>query len=272
MSEAVHITPPRMLSAQVRVVLVGCGGNGSQMLTGLARLNHAIRALGHPGLAVEVFDPDTVSDANMGRQLFSPADVGHYKAIVHTQRINHFFGLDWRAQPRKYDRGGYAYPAAAPAIFIACVDNAAARQQLDTAISGRMNTYLLDLGNRASDGQVLFGQTPATLQDEAIDHTRFNPPGSTPLPYPYATLPELIDTAAPEDDTPSCGLAEALARQELFVNQSIVTPALAILWEFFRHGRLTWHGAFVNLKTGSMRPVHVRANTSNPGLAQEKEV
>lgn len=89
---------------------------------------------------------------------------------------------------------------------------------------------------------------------------------------PYATLPELIDTAAPEDDTPSCGLAEALARQELFVNQSIVTPALAILWEFFRHGRLTWHGAFVNLKNGNMRPVHVRANTSNPGLAQEKEV
>ncbi|MDC6179640.1 hypothetical protein PP727_19145, partial [Ralstonia solanacearum] len=62
------------------------------------------------------------------------------------------------------------------------------------------------------------------------------------------------------------------ARQELFVNQSIVTPALAILWEFFRHGQLTWHGAFVNLKTGSMRPMHVRANASNPGLAQEKEV
>ncbi|AST27240.1 MULTISPECIES: PRTRC system ThiF family protein [Ralstonia solanacearum species complex] len=262
MSEAVHITPPRMLSAQVRVVLVGCGGNGSQMLTGLARLNHAIRALGHPGLAVEVYDPDTVSEANMGRQLFSPADVGHYKAIVHTQRINHFFGLDWRAQPRKYERGEYAHPAAVPALFIACVDSAAARQQLDTAISGRMNTYLLDLGNRASDGQVLFGQTPATLQDGAVGNARFNPPGSAPLPYPYAVLPELIDTIMPEDDAPSCGLAEALARQELFVNQAIVTPALAILWEFFRYGRLTWHGAFVNLKTGSMRPMHVRATAT----------
>nr|CUV53900.1 protein of unknown function [Ralstonia solanacearum] len=40
-----------------------------------------------------------------------------------------------------------------------------------------------------------------------------------------------------------------------------MTPALAILWEFFRHGRLTWHGAFVNLKSGVTRPVPVPINT-----------
>lgn len=100
---AVHITPPRMLADRVRVVLIGCGGNGSQMLTGLARLDHAIRALGHPGLDVEVHDPDTVSQANIGRQLFSPADVGQFKASVHVQRVNHFFGLDWRAIPTSTD-------------------------------------------------------------------------------------------------------------------------------------------------------------------------
>lgn len=260
---AVHITPARMLSHRARIALIGCGGNGSQMLTGLARLDHAIRALGHPGLDVEVFDPDIVSEANIGRQLFSPADVGLFKACVHTQRINHFFGLDWRAQPRKYSREKDAsYVAAQPAIFIVCVDSKAARKSISDGLAGRMNTYVLDLGNRASDGQVLFGQTPGTVKADAAAEekriTRFNPEGSAPLPYPYATLPELVDTSEPEDDTPSCGLAEALARQELFVNQSVVTPALAILWEFFRHGRLTWHGAFVNLKTGSMRAIPVR--------------
>jgi len=51
--------------------------------------------------------------------------------------------------------------------------------------------------------------------------------------------------------------AEALERQELFINQAIVTPALGILWEFFRHGRLSWCGAFVNLKTGHVRPLPV---------------
>lgn len=62
------------------------------------------------------------------------------------------------------------------------------------------------------------------------------------LPHPYAMFPELVDTSEPEDDTPSCGLAEELARQELFVNQSVVTPTLAILWEFFspRSADLAW--------------------------------
>ena len=108
---------------------------------------------------------------------------------------------------------------------------------------------MLDLGNRARDGQVIFGaaRNVATVKD------------STPLRWPYDVLPELIDTSAPEDTTPSCGLAEALERQELFVNQSVVTPALAILWEFFRHGRITWCGAFVNLKTGHVRPLPVNA-------------
>ncbi len=269
MTAAVHITPARMLAECAHIVLIGCGGNGSQMLTGLARLDHAIRALGHPGLDVEVFDPDTVSEANIGRQLFSPADVGQFKACVHTQRINHFFGLDWRAHPRKFERKHDAYPAARPAIFIVCVDSKAARKSIDGGLTNRLNTYVLDLGNRASDGQVVFGQTPITvIEDEEgneVHNARFNPVGSVPLPYPYAMLPELVDTSEPEDDTPSCGLAEALARQELFVNQSIVTPALAILWEFFRHGRLTWHGAFVNLKTGSMRAIPVRTPASTTG-------
>ena len=81
------------------------------------------------------------------------------------------------------------------------------------------------------------------------------------LPHPYDVLPELIDISVPEDDTPSCGLPQALERQELFINQAIVTPALSILWEFFRYGRLTWHGAFINLRTGNMRPLKVQETT-----------
>ncbi|WP_413169746.1 hypothetical protein [Burkholderia latens] len=72
-------------------------------------------------------------------------------------------------------------------------------------------------------------------------------------------MPELIDTTVPEDDTPSCSLAEAPGRQELFINQAVVTQGLTILWEFFRHARLTWCGAFVNLKTGNVRPIAVSA-------------
>jgi PRTRC genetic system ThiF family protein len=243
-----------MLDRAPRIALIGCGGNGSQMLTGLARLNHAITALGHPGLQVRAYDPDTVSEANMGRQLFGSFDVGASKAHVLVNRVNAFFGLNWEAVYGRFDNDSHRYD-----IAIACVDSARTRHEVSRILTRQGVHYLMDLGNRAADGQVLFG--------ELTDQPRLVVPGHVRLPSPYTVLPELVDLSAPEDDTPSCGLAEALERQELFVNQSIVTPALSILWEFFRHGRLTWHGAFVNLRTGSMRPLNVREPASPAGEA-----
>jgi len=237
-----------MLSHRVRIALIGCGGNGSQMLTGLARLNHAITALGHPGLEVTVYDPDTVSEANMGRQLFGAFDVGASKAHVLVNRINAFFGLNWEAVHSRFDDTSYRQVVMA----IACVDSARARHEIHHKLRRQGVHYLMDLGNRAADGQVLLGE----LFEGRV--ALGAPADSARLPSPYDVLPELVDLQAKEDDTPSCGLAEALERQELFVNQSVVTPALSILWEFFRHGKLTWHGAFVNLRTGSMRPLNVR--------------
>lgn len=245
-----HITPPTMLSHPVRIALIGCGGNGSQMLTGLARLNHALTALGHPGLHVKVYDPDTVSEANMGRQLFGAFDVGQSKAHVLVNRINAFFGLAWEAVHARYDENNSWERQFLMAI--ACVDSARARHDIHHRVRRCGVHYLMDLGNRAADGQVLFGELFEGRAGLGASKD------SVFLPSPYDVLPELVDLQAKEDDTPSCGLAEALERQELFVNQAIVTPALSILWDFFRHGGLTWHGAFVNLRTGSMRPLPVR--------------
>ena len=64
------------------------GGTGSQVATNLARMDMALRALGHPGLHVTVFDPDTVSEANIGRQLFSESEIGLNKAVALVTRIN----------------------------------------------------------------------------------------------------------------------------------------------------------------------------------------
>lgn len=243
-----HFTPSRLLERQVSIILVGCGGNGSQMLTGLARLNHALVALGHPGLQVTVYDDDIVSEANIGRQLFSRADVGQSKSAVLTSRINHFFGTTWKSEPIRFNGGQHT------SLLLLCVDSVAARRKIYQKTKTQAHHwYVMDVGNRAADGQAVYGEWTGDCQ--LPDHPS---PGHVPLPDPYRLLPELIDITAPEDDTPSCGLAEALERQELFINQAVVTPALAILWEFFRYGQLTWHGAFINLRTGSSRPLLVK--------------
>lgn len=86
----------------VTVNVIGAGGTGSQVITSLARMDLALRRLGHPGLFVRVYDPDRVSESNIGRQLFSEADLGLNKAQCLITRINRFFGNDWTAIPQYY--------------------------------------------------------------------------------------------------------------------------------------------------------------------------
>jgi len=138
--------PTKPTSLRLSVVLAEMDG-------GLARLHTALRALGHPGLNVAVYDPDHVSPANLGRQLFSAADLGANKAQVLVNRINCFFNLQWQAQPTKLTRNSGQHWD----FLIGCVDSAAARLELDRC----KFHYWLDLGNSAKYGQVVLGEPPA---------------------------------------------------------------------------------------------------------------
>ena len=227
-----HQLHPELIGKEISVDLVGCGGNGSQMLTGLARLHVSLRALGHDGLNVTVFDPDTVTEANLGRQLFSPGDVGQNKAAVLVHRLNCFFGLDWRYNQQMW--GGRSCD-----LVIGCVDTVAARRLINRA----RFTYWLDLGNKERTGQVVLG---AKENKKRPDETR-------PLTF-FELFPEMQHVRR-EDNAPSCSLAGALEKQDLFINQAVTTWALQLLWSFLRRGQLTTNGCFINLETGVTRPI-----------------
>ena len=64
--------------------------------------------------------------------------------------------------------------------------------------------------------------------------------------------PEIIDASAGEDPLPSCSAAEALERQEPFINQTLASSALSMLSRLFRYGRVSHHGAFFNAETGRL--------------------
>ena len=80
----IHMTDGYLLnpSHPVTVDLIGVGGTGSQVLTSLARINHALQELGHPGLRVVVFFFFFVTESSIGRQLFSPRDIAHHPPIL----------------------------------------------------------------------------------------------------------------------------------------------------------------------------------------------
>src|SRR6266852_9712539 len=79
----VHSIHPELLKNKVRVLVVGCGGNGSAIAAGLPYLHQALLAYGHPeGLQVTLLDPDVISATNCVRQPFSQSEIGLYKSVV----------------------------------------------------------------------------------------------------------------------------------------------------------------------------------------------
>src|ERR1700744_6550683 len=127
---AVHIVNKELLQPYnpVTVNLIGAGGTGSQVLTALARMNQALIALNHPGLMVRVFDDDKVERSNLARQLFTTAEIGLFKSVALINRINRFFGTNWKAETERYGKNSYKENETAWAtITLSCVDTVNAR-------------------------------------------------------------------------------------------------------------------------------------------------
>ncbi|MCL5670522.1 MAG: PRTRC system ThiF family protein [Acidobacteria bacterium] len=227
----------------LRVLIVGAGGNGSAMLLGLPYLHQAMKVWGHAGgIHVMLADGDLVSETNCVRQPFASADVGLNKAIVLINRVNLFWGLRWQAHPEHFHKDSLRSNSPGPHLIIGCVDTRAARQAILSAVTRANDStvYWLDLGNNACSGQYVLGQPL-----NAANHRT-----AVRLRTVAELYPEIADAEAGEDPLPSCSAAEALERQEPFINQVLATSALAMLARLFRYGTLTHHGAFYNASTG----------------------
>ena len=238
----------------ITIDLVGAGGNGSQMLSALARINAALTSLGKKGLHVRVFDPDKVDAANIGRQLFSPMDIGQNKADCLVSRFNRFYGTGWESFPQKYDDT----EKRTSNIVISCVDNVKTRTYIASrfkkAAARKYNPesstyYWLDLGNGRDFGQAILGsgkiEQPKSKKFRTVGH----------LP----TVDEEFDlsTISEKDSGPSCSLAEALSKQDLFINSSLVQIAGSLLWELFRNPVLDYRGIYLNLSNYKSTPVRI---------------
>jgi PRTRC genetic system ThiF family protein len=243
-----HYVHPAIVSSRrpIDIALIGAGGTGSQILSGLARMNQALKTLGSSGLHVRVFDGDSVSLSNVGRQLFSPSDIGKNKAVVLVTRLNMFFGTSWEAYAFNVSKG-LRLPGG---IVISAVDDVNARHIIRDIGKNSGAVYWVDTGNTASTGQVVLGTLNKVAQPEK----------SCPEYLPHVL--DLYQGIMEEESRkpyqgPSCSLQESLRRQDLFINQWVATCALEIIWKTFRYGQVKLHGAFVNLNTMTVRPLPV---------------
>jgi PRTRC genetic system ThiF family protein len=251
----------------VRIKVVGAGGTGSAIITGLARMHVALRELGGHGFSVTLCDPDTVSESNIGRQLFSAADVGSFKSDVLIQRVNLYHGLDWTSAPCRVEAMRDRDPNRYCELVIGCVDTVKARLAIRDNGHAR---WWLDCGNDARTAQFVLGN-PKTIdvrrQMEGDDAPAERAPAH--IPNVLDLFPALTAKGYKESNAPSCSMAEALRKQDLFINQTVATFALDLLWDWFRRGSITTHGAFINLETKQVRPLPIDPATwerMNPKL------
>jgi PRTRC genetic system ThiF family protein len=238
-----HNVDPELLERSIRILVVGCGGNGSAIVSGLPYLHQALLAFDHPGgLAVTVIDPDTVSETNCVRQPFCRTEIGLSKAIVLVHRINSFWGLNWQGMQADIQQ----IPKSTDVdIVVGCVDTRKARRAIDSWVLKSRVRYWLDLGNSSSTGQFVLGQPNNVINRRKRDR----------LATVAELYPEIVSRDDKRDRQPACSAVEALTRQEPFINQSLACQALALLTQLLRHGSVSFRGGFCNLATGRVLPL-----------------
>jgi len=243
-----HLPVVNWRNRRIVITIVGCGGTGSQIATGMPYLHQALLACGHPyGLRVFLVDGDRITETNCVRQPFSRSEVGLYKTVVLINRLNLFWGLDWEAVPH-FVHCGQDVPDSD--FLISCVDTRAARAAIAKVVSlkSRRFAYWLDAGNLADRGQFVLGQP---LRKDRKDRTKR-------LPCVHELFPSIVHAPADKRDRlPACSAAEAISLQEPYLNSTIANHVLALLARLFRHGRTAYHGGFVNLATGCVTPLAV---------------
>ena len=112
--------------------------------------------------------------------------------------------------------------------------------------------YWLDFGNSTHSGQVILG----TLQAIEQPHSDTFTPIDT-LPTITQAFGELLTQSEQNDNTPSCSLAEALTKQDLFINATLSQMGSTLLWNLFREGLTPYRGFFLNLKDFRTQPLAV---------------
>lgn len=236
----------------ITIDLVGVGGTGSLMITKIARMNHALIQLGHPGIILRAWDYDIVEENNVGRQNFTLSDIGMNKAECMIEKINLAFSFYWTAIPKKYDNKQKSN------IIISCVDNIKSRIQIHNKFRKRKklmncdyntNFYWLDTGNGKDFGQVVLGSHKITQPKSKY----------TTIPQ-LKTIIEIFGDLSKFDNEETqgmegCSYATSINKQDLFINDTISCYASNILWKLLKEKWISIQGNVINLDKGNSKGI-----------------
>jgi PRTRC genetic system ThiF family protein len=212
-----------------RIVIIGAGGNGSHVISDVARLVSTLDWEIKPEIIL--VDGDTVEEKNLIRQHFSRQDIGKNKAEVLASRYGNAFNVSISYIPEYLTESnvnkilqplsdGIAYGHGQ--LIITCTDNLKSRKLIDGRLKGH---YWLDLGNEEFGGQVTFSHVPNSW---SWGRVVWPPEGGLPLPTVFELFPEYnerLKAEKPVTERSCAEIAEASPVQAGFVN--VMAAAIA---------------------------------------------
>lgn len=214
------------------VTVVGCGGTGSFVAEGLARLLPSSEDL-------ILIDMDTVEERNLTRQCFTADDIGQLKSETLAKRL-----ADRYQRPIKYSTLPVGATKLPPGLIIGCLDNGLARKAIADNIQD--GQWWIDAGNGRDYGQVLIGNS------EIIKKMRPSFAGSIcfRLPLPSIQQPAIL-TQVPEQR--SCNEAVVNDEQSPTINQAMATLLLEVIRRIIQ-GTCPWAQLHLDLEAGTLTP------------------
>ena len=261
----VHFLDNYLLSPTnpIRVHVIGAGGTGSKLMTALMEINHSLLEFDHPGLDVHLWDDDIIAPANVVRQRFAESENGLFKSQAIINRLNRWSGTNWKAEIKKFERNdkGEIPNGAGASIYISCTDTVASRLEISLILQELSDKYAnhrdkckywLDLGNSKYTGQGILSTIGKIDQPTS---KKFKTCAT--LPSIIAEYGQAMLSSENEDDTPSCSLAEALSKQDLFINSTMAQLGASLLWNLLKTGMTENRGFFLNLQNFRTQPINV---------------
>jgi PRTRC genetic system ThiF family protein len=259
--------------ATTTIIQVGVGGTGSWLAMSLARL---VCHAGQAGQTVKLVlvDPDTVEERNVGRQGFSPAEVGQNKAESMALRLSLALGIEVAAATAPFvaaDFVNWANQQYRPygsdktrLVLVGAVDNYLARRELAKALAAVGNhTYLagsgpahstssgrvwaVGCGNGRANGQVLVGNLtdPSQIQVDALGVCNG-------LPSPYLQEPGLLEPDPIDNNPLSCADLTLREEQSLLINTQVAAVAAQYLYDLVIRRTLWQYATYLNLEPPTM--------------------
>lgn len=242
-----YILETGFMERDPRIVLVGCGGTGGFVAEALCRLYTGREA------RIVLVDHDRVEPHNLLRQNFHREDVGRFKSEALAERLARDFqrSVGYSTDPFRRGEDG-TYPGMAAhelTLLIGCVDNAAARAEMDRALDMRNGgNWLIDAGNGRNWGQVLVGNKSVRNYSA---HEAFFGEWCGALPSPAMQRPDILVPTTDEHLDVDCAAALDLHEQDPMINQTMAMLVMQLVLRMAKRS-CTWMSLYLDLELGTM--------------------